>query len=40
MNQELYLLHLLVAGIGGGQNDGDDPGDNPSADQRLSDDAN
>jgi hypothetical protein len=40
MNQELYLLHLLVAGVGGGQSDGDDPGDNPAADQRLSDDAN
>jgi hypothetical protein len=40
MNQELYLLHLLVAGMGGGQSDGDDPGDNPAADQRLSDDAN
>jgi hypothetical protein len=32
MNQELYLLHLLVAGTGGGQSDGDDPGDNPVAD--------
>jgi hypothetical protein len=40
MNQKLYLLHLLVAGIGGGQSDGDDPGDNPAADQRLFDDAN
>jgi hypothetical protein len=39
MNQELYLLHLLVAGLGGGQSDGDDPSDNPAADQRLSDDA-
>jgi hypothetical protein len=39
MNQELYLLYLLVAGLGGGQSDGDDPSDNPAADQRLSDDA-